>query len=47
MNVWLRETGIPGILVELSTPSTPEISRNLAGLKAALAVLAAANQPAS
>ena len=48
MNVWLRETGIPGILVELSTPNTPEISRNLAGLKAALAVLAAAaSQPAS
>jgi Zinc carboxypeptidase len=47
MNVWLRETGIPGILVELSTPSTSEISRNLAGLKASLGVLAAANQPAS
>jgi Zinc carboxypeptidase len=45
MNVWLRETGIPGILVELSSPYTPEISRNLAGLKAALAVLTA-NQPA-
>ena len=47
MNVWLRETGIAGILVELSTPNTSEISRNLAGLKAALGVLAAANQPAS
>jgi protein MpaA len=47
MNVWLRETGIPGILVELSTPNTSEISRNLAGLKAALGVLAAASQPAS
>ena len=47
MNVWLRETGVAGILVELSTPNTSEISRNLAGLKAALGVLAAANQPAS
>jgi len=49
MNVWLRETGIPGILVELSTPSTPELSRNLSALKAALGVLAAnqASQPAS
>jgi zinc carboxypeptidase len=41
MNVWLREIGVPGILVELSTPSTPEISRNLAGLKAAMNVLSA------
>jgi hypothetical protein len=39
MNVWLRENGIPGILVELSTPHSTEIERNLAGLKAALAVL--------
>ena len=39
MNVWLREVGIPAILVELSTPRSTEIERNLAGLKAALAVL--------
>jgi hypothetical protein len=39
MNVWLRENGIPGILVELSTPHRTETERNLAGLKAALAVL--------
>ena len=29
MNVWLRESGIPGILVELSTPWSPEVDRNL------------------
>jgi hypothetical protein len=39
MNVWLREVGIPAILVELSTPRSTEIERNLAGLKAALEVL--------
>ena len=39
MNVWLRETGIPAILVELTTPRGTEIERNLAGLKAVLAVL--------
>lgn len=46
MNVWLRDVGVPGILVELSTPNTPEIGRNLAGLKAAIGVLAA-SLPAS
>jgi predicted deacylase len=40
MNVWLRETGVPAILVELTTPRSVEIERNLAGLKAVLAVLA-------
>jgi Zinc carboxypeptidase len=40
MNVWLREQGIPAILVELSTPRSTEIERNLAGLKAALSELA-------
>jgi hypothetical protein len=39
MNVWLRENGIPAILVELTTPHSTEIERNLAGLKAALDVL--------
>jgi predicted deacylase len=39
MNSWLREAGIPGILIELTTPRGTEIERNLAGLKAALAVL--------
>jgi Zinc carboxypeptidase len=39
MNVWLREAGVASILVELSTPRTTEIERNLAGLKAALAAL--------
>jgi hypothetical protein len=40
MNSWLRETGMPAILVELSTPHSTEIERNLAGLKAVLSVLA-------
>lgn len=40
MNVWLREQRIPAILVELSTPRSTEIERNLAGLKAALSQLA-------
>src|SRR5262249_42456176 len=40
MNVWLRESGIPAILVELSTPWYPEIERNLSGLKAVLQRLA-------
>jgi hypothetical protein len=36
MNTWLRQVGIPSILVELSTPRTTEIERNLAGLAAVL-----------
>ena len=36
MNAWLREVGIPSILVELSTPRGTEIERNLAGLQAVL-----------
>ena len=40
MNIWLREMGIPGLLVELSTPWGAELDRNLAGLKAVLARLA-------
>jgi hypothetical protein len=39
MNVWLRETGIPAILVELATLRGTEIERNLAGVKAVLAGL--------
>jgi hypothetical protein len=41
MNVWLRETGIPAILVELSTPWYPEVDRNLSALQAVLRRLAA------
>jgi hypothetical protein len=41
MNVWLRETGVPGILVELSTPWYPQIDRNLAAVQAVLRRLAA------
>ncbi|MGI9144957.1 MAG: M14 family metallopeptidase [Chloroflexota bacterium] len=40
MNSWLREAGIPSILVELSTPRVTEIGRNLAGLTAVLHQLA-------
>ena len=43
MNVWLRENGIPAILVELSTPFYPEVDRNLAALKAVLRQLATSN----
>ena len=39
MNVWLREQGLPGILIELTSPYNPEIERNLACLRAALRVL--------
>jgi hypothetical protein len=42
MNVWLRDMGIPAVLVELTTPRSTEIERNLAGLKAALGVLGGA-----
>src|SRR5579864_4917664 len=40
MNVWLREIGIPSVLVELTTPRSVEIERNLAALKAVLADMA-------
>jgi len=43
MNTWLREVGIPSILVELSTPRVTEIDRNLAGLAAVLQTLADPN----
>jgi hypothetical protein len=39
MNTWLREVGVPAILVELSTPRSTEIERNLAGLAAVLQLL--------
>ncbi|MBV9171342.1 MAG: hypothetical protein JOZ81_14795 [Chloroflexi bacterium] len=40
MNVWLRDTGIPAILIELSTPRATEVERNLAGVQAVLQKLA-------
>jgi hypothetical protein len=43
MNVWLRESGIAAILVELTTPRSTEIERNLAGVQAVLALLAGAS----
>jgi Zinc carboxypeptidase len=39
MNVWLREVGVAGMLVELTSARDPEVSRNLAGVKALLATL--------
>ena len=42
MNSWLREQGLPAILVELSTPRGTEIERNLAGLTAVLEMLGSA-----
>jgi hypothetical protein len=43
MNVWLRDNGIPAILVELTTPRSTEIERNLAGVRAVLANLSSQN----
>jgi len=42
MNSWLRQVGVPAILVELSTPRSTEIERNLAGISAVLQTLGAA-----
>jgi hypothetical protein len=39
MNPWLRAIGINSVFVELSTPSSEEFDRNLAGLQAALALI--------
>jgi hypothetical protein len=39
MNAWLRAVGVAAILVELSTPRSTEIERNLAGLTAVLQAL--------
>lgn len=40
MNAWLRQAGMAGILIELTTPRSTEIERNLAGLEAVLQRLA-------
>jgi Zinc carboxypeptidase len=37
---WLSEQGINGIFLELTSPGDPEFNRNLAGMRAMLAVLA-------
>jgi Zinc carboxypeptidase len=39
MNVWMREHGLVGMLVELTSPYSPEFARNLAGVRAVLSVL--------
>jgi hypothetical protein len=41
LNVWMRSVGVPGVLIELSTPTSVEFDRNLAGVQAVLAALAA------
>jgi hypothetical protein len=41
MNVWMRDHGLVGILVELTNPYNPELGRNLSGIRAVLALLAA------
>lgn len=40
MSSWLGEQGVPGIFIELTTPTDPEYARNLAGVRAILQVLA-------
>jgi Zinc carboxypeptidase len=45
MNVWLRQVGVPSILVELSTPRSTEIERNLAGLQAVLQLIGGLGTP--
>ncbi|MBV9355805.1 MAG: DnaJ domain-containing protein [Chloroflexi bacterium] len=40
MNVWLREQGLPALLVELASARDPELARNLPGVQAVLAGLA-------
>jgi hypothetical protein len=40
MNVWLRDRGLPALLVELGSARDPELARNLAGVQAVLAGLA-------
>jgi hypothetical protein len=42
MNVWMREIGVAGLFIELTTPSDPEFRRNLAGMRALLERLPAA-----
>jgi len=44
MSVWLREVGIPGLFVELSSAQDPELARNLAGVQAVLEQLASTPQ---
>lgn len=39
MNVWLASEGLAGILVELATSHDPDFARNLAGVRAVLALL--------
>ena len=40
-NVWMRQMGMPGLFIELTTPYYPELDRNLAGLRAVLPLVGA------
>jgi len=40
MNAWMRQVDVGGILVELATPRSTEVERNLAGVQAILQILA-------
>jgi hypothetical protein len=40
LNVWARSVGLTTLFIELSTPSSVELDRNLAGLRAVLPMLA-------
>ena len=40
MNSWMRQVGLSGLFIELTTAADPELGRNLAGLRAALPLLA-------
>lgn len=41
MNGWLGQLGVPSLFIELTSPYAPEFERNLAGVRAVLARLAA------
>ena len=41
LNSWMRSVGLAGILIELSTPTSVEFERNLAGVQAVIGALAA------
>ena len=40
LNVWLRSVGMANVLIELSTSTSEDFDRNLAGVKAVIATLA-------
>ncbi len=44
LNVWLRSVGMGSILIELSTPTSEDFDRNLAGVEAVIGALAGGAQ---